>query len=208
MNDSTDTAKMGIYQLEGITATPGIMTYEQGKLSFKTAKHEVFSADLSLLRITFSTHATIRVTIGSTTYKFVTGTYAGGYPKEFNKEQLEELTGQPITDELLRKNRTGVSLYITSNVATNLAAAVGNTAGRTVGIFGQAVGVYRMFRAQKQSFEFSKAWVEYLRSKGANVEYKGTTYGKSQLTVAAIVIPSFIIMSVLITVIVFATSGR
>lgn len=203
-----DTAKMGIYQLEGITATPGIMTYENGTLSFKTATQEIFSTPLTSAQIVFTTHASIRVAVGPTTYTFVTGTYAGGYPKEFNKEQLEELTGQPVTDEILRKNRTGVSLYITSNAATNIAAAIGNTAGRTLGIFGQAIGVFRMFNAQKQSFELSRAWVEYLQSKGAVVEYKGTTYGKSQLKVAAIVIPSFIIMAVLVSVIVFALPGN
>lgn len=208
MTAPSDTAKMGIYLLRGITATPGIMTYQDGRLSFKTEREEIFSADLSSLNITFTTHSTLRITLGTTEHKFVTGTYAGGYPKPFTKAQLEEITGEPVTEELMRRNRHGVTLYLTSNVVTNIAAAVGNTAGRAVGIFGQAIGVFKMFNDQKASFELAKNWAQYLESKGGAVTYKGSSYGASQLKVAAIVIPAFIVMGVLITVIVFATSGQ
>jgi hypothetical protein len=101
---------------------------------------------------------------------------------------------------------SGAATMVTSNVVQNAAALAGSVLGRGAGIVGGAVGTISMFRAQQTSFALARAWAAALARGGVAVTMRGTTYGRSQLTVAAIVVPSFVALVVVVGVIVFALS--
>ena len=185
-------SKAALYLRTGSRVQPGIMTLNEGRLSFRTADALIFDTDIEQCSAVFTLFSTLVLTTNGATYTFVTGSYAGALATDFTKEQLAELTDSNSNPGLVKRFKKGALVYISNDVLTSAMAFIGSSLGRGLGILGQAAGVVILFRAHRESFYSSKAWVLYLKDKGLDVVMKGTTFARSQLVIASIGIPLFI----------------
>ena len=191
MTATTTPARAGLYWRRGSRVTPGVMTLDGGELSFATDEAEIFRAEVADLRVTFTLYSTLVVTAGTSTYAFVTGAYAGALAPSFSDAQLALLAGG--AEESVQQFRRGAATLVTASVVGSAAVIAGSILGRVVGIAGQAVGVTTLFRSQHQAFALARSWAEYLSAHGVAVRMRGTTFGRSQLVIAAIVIPALVV---------------
>ena len=187
--------KAGLYWRRSPRVTPGIMTLDAGQLSFMTDEGLVFAAPASEVRVRFTRYSTLVVDVGGAQFEFVTGAYAGPLAPAFSERMLAEI-GVRDAAETQRMTAGGAATLITGNVIGAVAAIAGNTLGRVVGAGLEAQGVVTLFKTQHQSFALAKAWAENLRAGGVSVEMQGTSFGGSQLTILAIVIPALAVVSV------------
>jgi hypothetical protein len=195
----TERAQAGLYYRQGSRVTPGIMTLDSGVLSYATEQGEVFRAPIGEVDATFSRYSTLTIVTRGTKYDFVTGAYAGALAPHFSEKQLAELSDD-AGGEALRLFGSGAVTVVTANVVGGLAVLAGSVLGRVASIAGNAVGVVNLFRSQSQSFALAKAWAQYLAANGVAVRMRGTTFGRSQWMIAAIVIPGLVLVGVLATV--------
>jgi len=181
----------------GVTVTPGIMTADAGRLSFATEAGVVFDAPLTEVSARFTHVATLVVTVAGRAHVFVTGAYAGAYAGAFSAAQLELLAGADDGQEALRTFQDGAAIIVSSSVAGNLARLAGKVLMRSVALVGDAVGVVGLYRSQHQSFALARAWAEHLAALGVAVRMQGSTFARSQLVVAAIVLPILVVIGLL-----------
>jgi hypothetical protein len=206
-NSQQQAAKAGLYLRNGAMVTPGIMTIDTGKLSFKTSEGGVFESKVSEVSATFSRYSTLTITKGGQQYVFVTGAYAGALAPSFSTEQLQEIAGTTDTTELNKTFKQGATILISSNALGNVSTALGAFAGRGIGIVGKLVAVMKLTNSQAQSFAMARAWAEYLKSQGVTVTMKGTTFGASQRFLWALILPIFIVFSIVVFLIVAGFSS-
>ena len=181
------------------------MTLDSGTLSFSTVHGEVFRAPVGAIDGEFGLYSTLTLTTGGARYKFVTGAYAGGFPPRFSDQQLAELTGD-ASQAASKQFSRGAAILVTSSAVGNVAVLVGSVVGRGTAIVGQAVAVVDLFRSQHAGFALAKAWAEYLASHGVAMRMRGTTFARSQLVIAAIVIPSLVVFGFAVYALVSALS--
>lgn len=200
-------ARAGLYWRRGSTVTPGVMTLDAGTLSFATDHEVVLHAPVERVSAVFSRFGTLSVTVDGRTLHFVTGAYAGAFAGSFSAAQLELLAGSAHGSKARETFRDGAAIIVSSSVARSLASIAGGAAGAALASAGDAVGVAFLFRSQAQSFALARAWAQHLAENGVPVRMKGTTFVRSQLVVAAIVLPAVAVFGVGTAVLITALSG-
>lgn len=171
------------------------MTLEGRNLRFRTAKAELFNADISDVEAKLSIYATLTIHIRSTgqKYRFLTGAYVPGNAGKFTQLQRAELagkTGEREHDQALG----GLNVYIGSNVIATASSMGGSSSGDILGAIGEISGAYSMTKAQRISFYAAYRWAAYLQSRGVAIRIRTDKYMTSQIVVVSIVISILLIM--------------
>jgi len=195
--ESAPVLRAGIYWRRGVTVTPGVMTLADGRLSFVTDAELVFDAPVAEVAARFTHVSTLTVLIAGRSFVFVTGAYAGAFARSFSPAQLALLAGASNGEEALRQFQDGASIIVSSSVAASAARIAGSVLARSVALVGDAVGVVDLYRSQAQSFALARAWAETLAAGGVPVRMLGSSFGRSQLVVAAIVLPVLVVIGLL-----------
>ena len=181
--------KAGLYLRRGTRVTPGVMTLDAGILSFATATTLEFQAPVSAITGEFTTFSTLVLTVHGAKYVFVHGGYAGAFAPPFTAVQVAEIGNGAFSGDDAAKARSGAAILGGAALAGAVGQLVGNAVFRVAGVGGSAIGVAKIAGAQHASFQVAKAWAQYLAAQGVPMRMRGTTFARSQLVVAAIVLP-------------------
>lgn len=200
-------ARAGLYLRRGASVTPGILTLDEGALSFDTDEGRVFSAPVAQVSVDFTRFGTLVVSAGGHRYALVAGAFAGVYARPFSRAQLAVLADAEHASGATSAFREGAMISAGSSIVGDLAKLAGNMVGSVASLAGDATGIVRMSRAQSASFAFARAVAERLAAEGVRVRMLGTTYAASQLFLAAILIPAFLAFGVGVALVVFSLAN-
>jgi hypothetical protein len=192
------TAKVGIYWRTSLRMFapihPGIMTFNDGRVSFKTKDRLVFEKSISEIEAVFTLLGTLVVTVDGAKYSFITGNSTSVMHQPFTPEQIQEL--QEANHEA--KDGTGflkgAGLFAGGIAANNLLPNIG---GRVLGVAGKAAGTVIMYKEQYAGFKLLLSWANYLEKNGLKTIYKTKSYAKMQIILWSIAIPSLALLTAL-----------
>lgn len=181
--------KAGLYLRRGTRVTPGVMTLDAGILSFATATTLEFQPPVAEITGEFTTFSTLVLTVHGAKYVFVHGGYAGAFAPSFSAAQIAEIGGGAFSGEHAQRAQRGAAILGGAALAGAVGQILGNAVFRVAGIGGSAIGVAKIAGAQHASFQVAKAWAQYLADNGVTMRMRGTTFARSQLVVASILLP-------------------
>lgn len=182
-------AKVGLYWRTGwftfAPTHPGIMTFENGNISFKTKDKILFEKNISDASAVFTVFGTLVLTIDNIKYSFITGNNTGIMHRPFTLEQIQELeaAGQRPKDGL--NFLGGAGLVAGGKILQRTISGPGSDA---IGMASRVTGTVVMFKEQHEGFKMMLSWAGFLENRGLNVDYKTKSYAKMQLAAGGIVL--------------------
>ena len=192
--------KAGLYLRQNTAVTPGILSFDNGILAFKTNEKTVFELQANEVLVHFSNYGTITLTRGQEKWVFVAGGYSGAFPPLFSNDQLSELSAGENSISLAAKTHGDEVIYGDNNSSHDIAEVVN-------GGKGYASATIRLSSKQRSSFYSNLALVEFLEDQGFQVVIKSKKFSKSQWILFIAIIGSLAIFAIAVYMILSAVQG-
>lgn len=193
------TIKAGLYLRNGALVTPGILTFDNDLLTFKTAEGSVFELQSAGTQIAFSSYGTITVRNAQQSWDLIGGAYAGAFPAQFSEEQMNELRSSETNIALAAKTRGDRMIY-GNNPTLDIAPVVN-------GGKGYGLGYLSLSDRQRSSFYTNLALVQLLQTNGFQVTIKAQNFSTSQWAILIVLIISIAVFGVALFAILSAIQG-
>jgi len=184
IDKTLDALTTGIYWRQnlwnGAATVPAILKLKNGVLSARSAKADIFSADIELVSVRFSAFGTMLITVDGKQYDFTA--VGSGVSPAFTAEMVEEVEAKSVE----------------SNTTLTRIGAILNVGGAATGIAGgQVAGAATMSAAYFSGLNAFKVWRDVFTAAGV-ISAKSVKNFKK--TAAIIFISIFIVVFVLVAI--------
>lgn len=188
IDKTTDSLTTGIYWRQnlwnGAATVPAILKLENGVLSARSAKKEIFSADIKLVSVRFSAFGTMLISVDGKQYDFTA--VGSGVSPAFTDEMVQEVEAKTVE----------------SNTTVTRIGALLNIAGAATGVAGgQVAGASAMGAAYFSGLNAFKVWRDVFTAAGVIGAKSVKNFKKSAAIIfISIVVVVFVLVAVLSTI--------
>jgi len=188
IDKTLDALTTGIYWRQnlwnGAATVPAILKLENGVLSARSAKQEIFSTDIEQVSVRFSAFGTMLITVNGKQYDF-TAVGAGVSPT-FTAEMVQEVEAKSVE----------------SNTTLTRIGALLNVGGAATGVAGgQVAGATAMSAAYFSGLNAFKVWRDVFTAAGVISAKSVKNFKKSAAIIfISIVVVVFVVAAILSTV--------